>query len=72
MLSFDKVFRVRIDTELQKEIRNALAHWRKLHSWERPGTFYRDLIRRGLFDYESNPEQTTAVKRMPRVRKSTA
>lgn len=65
-----EVFRVRIDQELEKAIAKRRAKWRKTHPWQRSGDFYRRIIALGLEADESNPNQTTAVRRIPRTRKS--
>lgn len=56
MIRYDKVFRVRIGDDLELAIEKALTKWRHLHRWERPGTFYRELLKRGLRDRKHNEE----------------
>lgn len=48
MLHYDKVFRVRITTEMQSDIARAETKWRHLHRWQRPGELYRLIIKLGL------------------------
>lgn len=52
MPNLQYVYRVRIDTALRRQVKAAYDRWRKANPWQRPGTFYRLVLKHGIAHFE--------------------